>query len=81
VFAVDASTWCRNDADCSAERGYYYHSSRHSGGQPIVAGWSYQWIAQLNCAGADKSSGQVGAVIAVSAGQRSGVRGRRGARA
>jgi hypothetical protein len=48
VFAVDASTWCRNDADCSAERGYYYHSSRHSGGQPIVAGWSYQWIAQLN---------------------------------
>lgn len=48
VFAVDASTWCRNDADCSAERGYYYHSSRHSNGQPIVAGWSYQWIAQLN---------------------------------
>ncbi len=48
VFAVDASTWCRNDADCSAERGYYYHPSRHSSGQPIVAGWSYQWIAQLN---------------------------------
>lgn len=48
VFAVDASTWCRNDADCSAERGYYYHSSRHSNGQPIVAGWSYQWIAQLD---------------------------------
>jgi len=48
VFAVDASTWCRNDADCSAERGYYYHSSRHSNGQPIVAGWSYQWIAQLS---------------------------------
>ena len=48
VFAVDASTWCRNDAECSAERGYYYHSSRHSNGQPIVAGWSYQWIAQLN---------------------------------
>jgi hypothetical protein len=48
VFAVDTSTWCRNDADCSAERGYYYHSSRHSKGQPIVAGWSYQWIAQLN---------------------------------
>src|ERR1700730_4614871 len=48
VFAVEASTWCRDDADCSAERGYYYHSSRHSNGQPIVAGWSYQWIAQLN---------------------------------
>jgi DDE superfamily endonuclease len=50
VFAVDASTWCRNDAECSAERGYYYHSSRHSAGQPIVAGWSYQWIAQLDWA-------------------------------
>ena len=48
VFAVDASTWCRNDAECSAERGYSYHPSRHSNGQPIVAGWSYQWIAQLN---------------------------------
>lgn len=48
VFAVDTSTWCRNDADCSAERGYYYHPSRHSNGQPIVAGWAYQWIAQLN---------------------------------
>ncbi len=48
VFAVDASTWCRNDADCPAERGYYYHPSRHSNGQPIVAGWAYQWIAQLN---------------------------------
>jgi DDE superfamily endonuclease len=48
VFGVDASTWCRNDAECSAERGYYYHSSRHSNGKPIVAGWSYQWISQLN---------------------------------
>jgi hypothetical protein len=48
VFAVDSSTWCRNDADCSAGRGYCCHSSRHSNGQPIVAGWSYQWIAQLN---------------------------------
>ena len=27
--------------------GFYYHPSRHSAGQPIVAGWSYQWIAQL----------------------------------
>jgi hypothetical protein len=50
VFAVDASTWCRCDAECSAGCGYYYHPSRHSAGQPIVAGWSYQWIAQLNWA-------------------------------
>jgi hypothetical protein len=33
---------------CSPERGFYYHPSRHSAGQPIVAGWAYQFIAQLN---------------------------------
>ena len=50
VFAVDASTWDRCDAECSPERGYYYSASKHSAGQPIVAGWSYQWICQLNWA-------------------------------
>jgi hypothetical protein len=48
VFAVDASTWARSDAECSPERGFYYSASKHSAGQPIVAGWSYQWIAQLS---------------------------------
>jgi hypothetical protein len=48
VFAVDASTWDRCDAECSPERGYYYSASQHSAGQPIVAGWSYQWICQLD---------------------------------
>lgn len=47
VYAVDASVWDRCDAECSPERSYYYHPSRHSAGQPIVAGWSYQFIAQL----------------------------------
>jgi hypothetical protein len=47
VFAVDVTTWPRCDAECSPERGYYYHPSRHSAGQPIIAGWAYQWIAQL----------------------------------
>jgi hypothetical protein len=47
VFAVDASVWERCDAECSPERGFYYSASRHSAGQPIVAGWSFQWIAQL----------------------------------
>jgi hypothetical protein len=61
VFAVDASTWCRNDAECSAGRGYYYHPSRHSAGQPIVAGWSYQRIAQLGRA-ADSWTAPVDAV-------------------
>ena len=47
VFAVDVTTWPRCDAECSAERGYYYHPSRHSAGQPIIAGWAFQWITQL----------------------------------
>ena len=50
VFAVDASTWDRCDAECSPDRGFYYSASRHSAGQPIVAGWSYQWICQLDWA-------------------------------
>jgi hypothetical protein len=50
VFAVDASTWDRCDAECSPERGFYYSASKHSAGQPIVAGWSYQWISQLDWA-------------------------------
>jgi hypothetical protein len=48
VFAVDVTTWPRCDAECSPERGYYYHPSRHSAGQPIIAGWAFQWIAQLS---------------------------------
>ena len=50
MFAVDASTWDRCDAECSPERGFHYSASKHSAGQPIVAGWSYQWICQLNWA-------------------------------
>lgn len=50
VFAIDASTWDRCDAETSPERGFYYSASRHSAGQPIVAGWSYQWAAQLSWA-------------------------------
>jgi hypothetical protein len=48
VFAVDVTTWPRCDAECSPERGYYYHPSRHSAGQPIVAGWAYQWTSQVS---------------------------------
>lgn len=50
VFAVDASSWPRCDAETSPQRGFYYSASRHSAGQPIVAGWSYQWITQLGWA-------------------------------
>ena len=48
VFAVDVTTWPRCDAECSPCRGYYYHPSRHSAGQPIIAGWAYQWICQVS---------------------------------
>jgi hypothetical protein len=48
VYAVDLSVWPRGDAEASPGRGFYYHPSRHSAGQPIVAGWAYQWLAQLN---------------------------------
>lgn len=50
VFAVDASTWPRCDAETSPGRGFYYSASKHSAGQPIVAGWSYQWVTQLSWA-------------------------------
>ena len=50
IYAVDVSTWPRCDAEASPERGFYYHPSRHSAGQPIVAAWAYQWIAQLGFA-------------------------------
>lgn len=48
VFAVDGTSWPRNDAETSPERGYYYHPSRHSAGKPIVAGWWYQQVSQLS---------------------------------
>jgi len=50
VYAVDCRVWSRCDAAASRERGFSYHPSRHSAGQPIVAGWSYQWLAQVGFA-------------------------------
>jgi hypothetical protein len=50
IYAIDSSVWPRCDAETSPARGYYYHPSRHSAGQPIVAGWAYQWVAQLGFA-------------------------------
>ena len=48
IYAVDVSVWPRCAAEASPERGYYrYHPSRHSAGQPIVAGWAYQLVAQI----------------------------------
>jgi hypothetical protein len=50
ALAGDASVWARCDAETRPERGWYYHASRHSSGQPVVPGWSYQWINQLGFA-------------------------------
>lgn len=38
IFAVDASVWARCDAETSPQRAFYHHPSRHSAGEPIVAG-------------------------------------------
>ncbi len=50
IYALDTSIWPRDDAETSPERGFYFSSSRQSAGQPIVAGWSYAWLAQLSFA-------------------------------
>ena len=47
VYAIDTSTYIRSDAGISPERGIYDHTSRHSAGKPVVAGWSYSCCAQL----------------------------------
>src|SRR5919199_4743856 len=53
AYAVDVSVVARCDAETSPGRAYYHHPSRHSAGQPIVAGWAYSWVAQL---GTERSS-------------------------
>jgi hypothetical protein len=50
IYAVDVSVWPRCAAETSPERGMYYHASRHSAGQPIVAGWASSWSAHLGVA-------------------------------
>ena len=50
VYAVDVTPWPRCDAEANPERGYHYHPSRHSAGQPVVAGWAYQLVAQIGFA-------------------------------
>lgn len=50
IYAGDASVWARCDAETSPQRAFYHHPSPHSAGQPMVAGWAYHWIAQINFA-------------------------------
>ena len=48
VFAVDATSWPRVEAETSPGRGLYYDPSRRAGGRPVVAGWGWQLVARLN---------------------------------
>jgi hypothetical protein len=48
IYALDTSVWPRDDAETSPARGFYFSPARQSAGQPIVAGWSYAWLAQLS---------------------------------
>jgi hypothetical protein len=41
-----------------------YHASRHSAGQPIVAGWAYSWIAQVGFARAARAAQENSNVVA-----------------
>ncbi len=50
IYAIDGSVWSRCDAAASPERGCSYHPSRHSAGQPSVAGRSSHWLAQVGFA-------------------------------
>ena len=52
IYAVDVSVWPRCDAEASPGRGYYYHPSRHSAGQPIVAcsGLTNSWPSSASSA-------------------------------
>jgi len=52
VFAIDASTYPRPEADCSPDREFHHHSCAgfHSGDGAAIAGWAFQWLAQLSFA-------------------------------
>jgi hypothetical protein len=52
VFAIDASTYPRPEAECSPEREFHHHSCAgfHSGDGAAIAGWAFQWLAQLSFA-------------------------------
>jgi DDE superfamily endonuclease len=48
LYAVDVSVWPRPTARTSPQRGYCHASARQGYGRPVVAGWAYQWISQLD---------------------------------
>ena len=45
--AVDVSAWPRCETATSPERAFHYSPTRHLSGEPVVSGWAYQWIVQV----------------------------------
>jgi len=52
VFALDASTYPRPEADCSPGREWHHHScpGSHGSDGAAIAGWAFQWLAQVSFA-------------------------------
>jgi hypothetical protein len=52
AFAIDASAYPRPEAECSPGREFHHHScpGSHGGDGAGIAGWSFQWLAQLSFA-------------------------------
>src|SRR5262249_26074430 len=52
VFAVDASTYPRPEAETSPGPGWPHHScpGSHGSDGAAVAGWAFQWLAQVSFA-------------------------------
>jgi hypothetical protein len=52
VFAIDASTYPRPEAECSPGREFHHHScpGSHGSDGAAVAGRAFQWLAQLSFA-------------------------------
>jgi hypothetical protein len=50
VFGVDASTVERPYAQTSPDREFHHHScaGHTGGGDPVIKGWCWQWLSQLN---------------------------------
>jgi hypothetical protein len=52
VFAIDASTYPRPEAETSPGREWHHHScpGSHGSDGAAVAGWAFQWLAQVSFA-------------------------------
>lgn len=60
VFAIDASTYPRPEAGTSPGREWHHHScpGAHGSDGAAVAGWGFQWLAQLSFAADSRTAPQ-----------------------